>query len=454
LRKYGVRFGAFHIYLPQLLKPAPRTLALQLYALKHEGSESAGLEAAQQLASSGRTSIAADNAIARGLYRVVGYRLCGNRAVRVDILERLADQIRPALAWREGAPGPKPPGAIDGFGFTVSVGMTSLAGCSGEDFASILRSLGYRMEKRPKPPEPPPAASAGAEAAPGAIEPVAAETVADAPSAAVEALPESEAIPIQSAPEPAPDVTAAPAAPAEAAREPVDAPAIPDVVAEAPVAPVADAELLVIPASEPVPEVDAQVSAVTPATADAAAPAIDEQQFIEVWRPGRSPEERREAKERRQARARRPRRDRRPDAQPQPQAAAAPAGDATAAPAAATPETPAPDGEQDKGHRRRHRPERFGKERRDEGERPQRRDGPPRGERPDRGGRADRGQRKERGDRPFRRDRRDRDRDDAPPRIFRDHAESRRGKEPDPNSPFAKLAALKEQLESDAKERR
>ena len=35
--------------------------------------------------------------------------------------------------------------------------MTSLAGCSGEDFASVLRSLGYRMEKRPKPAEPAPA---------------------------------------------------------------------------------------------------------------------------------------------------------------------------------------------------------------------------------------------------------------------------------------------------------
>ena len=91
------------------------------------------------------------------LYRIAGYRVCGERAVRVDILERLADLIRPALAWRAGAPGPKPPGAIDGFGFTVTVGMTSLAGCSGEDFASVLRSLGYRMEKRPKPAEPPPA---------------------------------------------------------------------------------------------------------------------------------------------------------------------------------------------------------------------------------------------------------------------------------------------------------
>ena len=40
--------------------------------------------------------------------------------------------------------------------------MTSLTGASGEDFASILRSLGYRMEQRPKPAEPtPPVAAAG-----------------------------------------------------------------------------------------------------------------------------------------------------------------------------------------------------------------------------------------------------------------------------------------------------
>jgi len=53
----------------------------------------------------------------------------------------------------------KPPGAIAGGGFTVVNGMTSLTGASGEDFASILRSLGYRMERRPKPAEPAPAAA-------------------------------------------------------------------------------------------------------------------------------------------------------------------------------------------------------------------------------------------------------------------------------------------------------
>ena len=68
-----------------------------------------------------KTEIAkVDKEIARPLYRTVGYRVCGERAVRVDILERLADLIRPALSWREGSPVPKPAGAIEGGGFTVT----------------------------------------------------------------------------------------------------------------------------------------------------------------------------------------------------------------------------------------------------------------------------------------------------------------------------------------------
>ena len=133
-----------------LLKPAPRVLAVQLYSLKHEGQETKGLEAIERLAASGRTSIALDKEIDRGLYRIAGYRVCGERAVRVDILERLADIVRPALAWREAAPGPKPAAAFDGRGFTVTIAMTSLTGCAGEEFGSILSSLGYRMDKRPR----------------------------------------------------------------------------------------------------------------------------------------------------------------------------------------------------------------------------------------------------------------------------------------------------------------
>ena len=155
LRKYGVRFGAYHIYLPILLKPAPRALATQLWALKHESPDAKGVGELLHLAASGRTSIPVDKETPKPLYRTAGYRVCGERAVRVDILERLADLIRPALSWREGVARRRSRTAsFDGRGFTVTGAMTSLTGASGEDFASILRSLGYRMDRRPKPPEP------------------------------------------------------------------------------------------------------------------------------------------------------------------------------------------------------------------------------------------------------------------------------------------------------------
>ena len=162
LRKYGVRFGAYHIYLPALLKPAPRALATQLWALKHESPDAKGVGDLLHLAASGRTSIPVDAETPKPLYRTAGYRICGERAVRVDILERLADLIRPALAWRETSPGVKPDGALDGRGFLVTGAMTSLTGASGEDFSSILRSLGYRMDRKPKPAEAPVAPAAAA----------------------------------------------------------------------------------------------------------------------------------------------------------------------------------------------------------------------------------------------------------------------------------------------------
>src|SRR4030081_1000746 len=56
LRKYGVRFGAYHIYLPALLKPAARALALLLWAEKQDNADMSALSGAEHLAGSGRTS--------------------------------------------------------------------------------------------------------------------------------------------------------------------------------------------------------------------------------------------------------------------------------------------------------------------------------------------------------------------------------------------------------------
>src|SRR6185437_8874045 len=104
------------------------------------------------LAASGRTSFPADKDVPKSFYRVAGFKICGERTVRVDILERLADLIRPAVAYRPGlTAGEPPPGTADRDGFVVTVGMTSLVGCSGESFASILRALGYVSEQRKGP---------------------------------------------------------------------------------------------------------------------------------------------------------------------------------------------------------------------------------------------------------------------------------------------------------------
>src|SRR6187455_107152 len=220
LRKYGVRFGAYHIYFPGLLKPAARALASLLWAEKQDNVDMSALSGAQHLASSGRTSFPVDKALPRDAYRLLGYRQCGERAVRVDILERLADLIRPALAWRESSPGEKPTGAFDGRGFVVTQAMTSLTGSAGEDFASILRALGYRMDKRPPLPPKPVAATEPvvAEAAPA--EGAAVETASEAVEPAPVETPVAEALEAPTAPE----VTAA----VEAATAP-DAPVVSEV---------------------------------------------------------------------------------------------------------------------------------------------------------------------------------------------------------------------------------
>lgn len=149
LRRLGVRFGAYHLFVPAAMKPKPRELAAQLWALRHGGLAAEVLHELPHLAQAGRTSIPVNAEVPKTLYRVLGYRILGQRAVRVDILERLADLIRPLIAYRPGlTSGPPPKGTASKDGFVVTVEMTSLAGCSGEDFGSILQALGYRNEVR------------------------------------------------------------------------------------------------------------------------------------------------------------------------------------------------------------------------------------------------------------------------------------------------------------------
>ena len=78
--------------------------------------------------STGRTSMAIDASYEATFYRLAGFRVLGQKAVRVDILERLADFIRPALSWRfkVGEPTKRPEGAWDGVGFMITTSMLSI----------------------------------------------------------------------------------------------------------------------------------------------------------------------------------------------------------------------------------------------------------------------------------------------------------------------------------------
>jgi ATP-dependent RNA helicase SUPV3L1/SUV3 len=142
LRKLGVRFGSLYIYVPILLKPGPRALCTLLWTLRR-GTE-AGADRLLAFAAAGRTSFANEGLLSPDAYRVAGFRLCGERVVRVDIIERLSDLIRAAIPdhMRADSRASSPT-----YGFPVSPQMTSLTGCSGEAFASILRSLGFEAVK-------------------------------------------------------------------------------------------------------------------------------------------------------------------------------------------------------------------------------------------------------------------------------------------------------------------
>ncbi|EKS33655.1 helicase-related protein [Afipia clevelandensis] len=415
LRKYGVRFGAYHIFFPALLKPAARGLASLLMALKNDNTDWAALTGAQHLASSGRTSFPADKALNQDTYRTLGYKLAGDRAVRVDILERLADLIRPALSWRPGVPGEKPAGAFDGRSFVVTQAMTSLTGSAGEDFAAVLRALGYRMEKRPPLP---------VEAAP----PAPVETQAEPVATDADAAPEATAA--------QPDATAdganEAAAPAEAAADETTAARLPD-VEFTPVevtAPMVEA-VTIESAAEPVAAAD--VVAIEAAAPEAeAAPA--EPALVEVWRPGGRSDERR------------PRHDRSRYKGPD-KSATAGEGEAAA------------DGEKRERHGR-HRRDRHNEHRRPHGDAPAANAGegaaqarPPREDKSSRSPREhfkgkDRNQ--DRGKGSFDKRGRDGRRDDRGGAAHRTYATSaaprERDRPADPNSPFAKLAALKDQL--------
>ncbi len=195
LRKHGVRFGQFTIFMPLLLKPAPTRLRLVLWSL------SQGLTEFPEAPPPGLVTVPALKDAARGYHTMCGYRAAGARAIRIDMLERLADLLR-AQDSRAG--------------FEANPDMLSITGMTLEQFADLMSGLGYRGERRERIKLKTPPAASGETTAEGASAPPAApgETTAEGasapPAASVETTAEGASAP--------------PAAPGETTAEGASAP--------------------------------------------------------------------------------------------------------------------------------------------------------------------------------------------------------------------------------------
>ncbi len=126
LRKHGIRFGQFTIFMPLLLKPAPTRLRLVLWSLAQK------LDEFPESPPPGLVTIPTVDGTIAGADTMSGYRIAGARAIRIDMLERLADMLR-----AEDSRG----------GFEAKADMLSITGMSLEQFANLLEGLGYKAEK-------------------------------------------------------------------------------------------------------------------------------------------------------------------------------------------------------------------------------------------------------------------------------------------------------------------
>ncbi|MEL6978445.1 MAG: helicase-related protein [Pseudomonadota bacterium] len=197
LRAHQVRFGQHTVFIPALLKPAPTRLRLILWGLAEE------LPEIPSPPPPGHVTIPAAAEAPKRYYAMAGYHRAGPRAIRLDMLERLADLIRPLDARG---------------GFEASPEMLSLTGATLEQFAEMMEGLGYRAERGERPK----AAKTKQDQEPTAPTTTEAAPEADASSSAEAAAPEAETIGVDAA---AADLIGAAAASTPEAADAQSAPA-------------------------------------------------------------------------------------------------------------------------------------------------------------------------------------------------------------------------------------
>ncbi|WP_085340890.1 helicase-related protein [Aquidulcibacter paucihalophilus] len=139
LRAVGLRFGRANIYAPALLKPRPARLHALLAFFATGGDPAVS---APFLPPLGVTSFTLTGPVEPKPLAAAGFRAFGQRAVRLDIVDRIADALFEAA---EAAKGPClfPPVIV------------SLLGASNEDAESVVEALGWEKFETIRPVQPP-----------------------------------------------------------------------------------------------------------------------------------------------------------------------------------------------------------------------------------------------------------------------------------------------------------
>jgi len=123
LRQQGIVIGRENIYLPALLKPEITAQQALMWGLW------SGIRS--NIPAPGRVSIKINDRYPAGVLQKLGYQPLGQVAVRIDIVEKVISEI-----WQTSVKG----------SFTITSKLLSMAGCSHDNMAGILKNLGFRIK--------------------------------------------------------------------------------------------------------------------------------------------------------------------------------------------------------------------------------------------------------------------------------------------------------------------
>ncbi|HTP76288.1 MAG TPA: helicase-related protein [Rhizomicrobium sp.] len=126
LKVFGVWFGRRTVYLPKMLRPEASSLLCLLWSVWNK------LEKMPAPPQPGLTSFANDGNLPAAFLSAAGFRIVGGRAIRLDMLNRLEEELEK--------------GAANGAQADILLPkLVSLLGCSNDELKAVLDQLDWRI---------------------------------------------------------------------------------------------------------------------------------------------------------------------------------------------------------------------------------------------------------------------------------------------------------------------